>query len=924
MDHPPEQPTSSPSPVAAGTPQTVKYTVPGDSLSISTVLPQTSAGPTPLVDERTIGQYELLGEIGRGGMGIVYRAREPHSGRLVALKMMHGASADASADLQRFILEARATSQLNHPGIIAIHAWGEHRGHPFYTMDFVPGPPLSRVLESGALSCERAVKYMGGIARAVAAAHALGIVHRDLKPGNIIIDAGDQPRILDFGLAKLHAPRLPDQSLKDEPQEVLPIVEPALNATSDFDAAKPLTEKGAILGTPSYMAPEQVRAEHDQVGPPADVHALGAIFHEMLTGKPPYTADSNYGILMQVLRDKPPPIRTFNPRVPVALEALCRYCLAKTAEDRYADAGALADDLDKRWHRFLQTKMYARLTLMAALLVLLLGAVQVFLAAVPGLAPSRIVEILADRATGSVPLKQTAEVLAGLTQALVLTLVPLAAGVAGFIWLGAWLWHTYSPTRLALAWVGGAILCLVLWLIADYPWLNFGQSTFVWLAAATPAVVLTALFLRFTVGRKRTTFTSAHQSEPYLQKLLGARADLQSRSADVEDEKPSSLADFELGKEVHSWNEGRVNWGRQPSLDRAVLIWVHANEPSTMTGQTGVVVRHPFVLNLHAVGQGEEGRFLVTEAIAATPLAIMLQRGPLAPLEAVTLTIRLAHAIQAFHDQGACHGRIQPDWFMVRGELEPVVCPCGIPSSSSQEQVEDVQALGRLLRDWLPSRARGWWLDPQASLYRVCDAACSGVYARARDLAIDLERSLQLVRLRRRVRWANAVALALLIIPLLVVAVMWLNQRANPAGTEVAVAVNSANRAIAVLVAICSSTLVVGCTQVRFWIRRKRLHLSRTARGRIGIGGTIGSMVPLAVSAVLALALGLFGVSEVHGVAGVTGTIGLILAEMAGFWALGGLVAGLASGLDLLLHSLPGSSRLRHESDGMPSGTSAV
>jgi tRNA A-37 threonylcarbamoyl transferase component Bud32 len=539
----------------------------------------------------------------------------------------------------------------------------------------------------------------------------------------------------------------------------------------------------------------------------------------------------------------------------------------------------------------------------------MLGAVQVFIAAAPDLAPSQLAGLLADRATGSVPLQETAVMLAGLTQGLVLTLIPLAAGVAGFIWLGAWIWHSYRPYRLALAWMGGAATCVALWLIAEFPLVNTGQSTFVWLAAATPAVVLTSLLVRSNVGGTRKAFTSAHQSEPYLQKLLGVRADLQSRPTDDAEDKPSSLADFEIGKEVHSWEGGRVNWGRQPSLDRAVLIWLHVNDPTSPAGQTGVVVRHPFVLNLHAVGQGEEGRFLVTEAVAATPLAILLQRGPFAPLEAVTLAIRLGHAIQSFHDQGACHGQVQPDWILVRGELEPVLCPCGIPSPSSEDQARDVQALGQLLSQWLPARSRGWSLDPQASLYRVCDAACTGVYRRAADLAIDLERCLQLIRLRRRMRWANGLALALLILPLLVVAGMWLNQRSNPGATEAVISINAANRAIGMLIAICSCSLVVGCTQVRFWIRRKRLHLSRIARGRIGSGGTLGSMIPLGLSATLAVALGIFGVSEAHGAAGVVGTVLLVLAEMAGFWVLGGFVAALASGLDVLLHSLPGGSR---------------
>src|SRR5258708_12047511 len=135
-------------------------------------------------------------------MGVVYRARERHSGRLFAFKMMLDPPGGEGGIRRRFALEARATGQLSHPGIVTIHAWGERDGHLFYTMDYVPGTLLSRMLEDGPLPCDRAVRYLIAAARAVAAAHALGIVHRDLKPGNIIIDADDQPRVLDFGLAK--------------------------------------------------------------------------------------------------------------------------------------------------------------------------------------------------------------------------------------------------------------------------------------------------------------------------------------------------------------------------------------------------------------------------------------------------------------------------------------------------------------------------------------------------------------------------------------------------------------------------------------------------------------------------------------------------------------------------------------------------
>jgi hypothetical protein len=322
----------------------------------------------------------------------------------------------------------------------------------------------------------------------------------------------------------------------------------------------------------------------------------------------------------------------------------------------------------------------------------------------------------------------------------------------------------------------------------------------------------------------------------------------------------------------------------------------------------GVVVRHPFVLNLHAVGQGPEGRFLVTEAAAATPLAVLLQRGPFMPLEAVTLAIRLARALQAFHDQGACHGRLRPEWVLVRGELEPVLCPCGVPTSSVADQAEDVRTLGRLLGEWLPPRPRLWPLRPQASLYRVCDAAGAGAYQKAADLATDLEKAVQLAHLRRRMRWANVLALVLLIIPLMILAGLWFTRSVDkPAPSAETTSTFDRHTLIAgLLVALCPSALVVGCSQVRFWIQLRRLHLSRVARGRLGSGGTLASLVPLTAIALLGLALGLLGAREASGAAHLIGTLLLALTELAGFWLLGAFLAGLSVGVDVLLRSLPG------------------
>src|SRR6266540_1602300 len=319
------------------------------------------------------------------------------------------------------------------------------------TMDLVPGVALGKLLQEGPLPPDKAVRYLTGIARAVASAHALGIVHRDLKPGNVIIDLSDQPRVLDFGLAKRHRPVRERRPGRDEILEVLPVADGPTALAHPAAGSGRLTEKGAILGTPAYMAPEQVRAEHDQVGPPADVHALGAIFHEMLTGKPPFQASSTYDTLIQVLERQPAPVRSLNARVPAALEEVCLRCLEKHAEDRYADAGALADDLERRWHRSQRAARFARLAATAAAALVLLQVVR--LVAVNGLHLdlARVADGLGAWAHAGAGLRATVSVVAGLLDVILLVAAPLLAAAGLLFWLGAWVWHSDHPWRLVAA-----------------------------------------------------------------------------------------------------------------------------------------------------------------------------------------------------------------------------------------------------------------------------------------------------------------------------------------------------------------------------------------------------------------------------------------------------------------------------------------
>jgi WD40 repeat protein/tRNA A-37 threonylcarbamoyl transferase component Bud32 len=258
--------------------------------------------------------YEVLATLGRGGMGVVYQARQTKLGRTVALKMILAGAHAAEADLARFRREAEAIARLQHPNIVQIYEIGEHQGLPFFSLEFCEGGPLEKKLNGTPLPPAEAAALVEALAQAMDAAHKKGVVHRDLKPGNVLFGEDGTPKITDFGLAK------------------------------KIDEAGQ-TASGAVLGTPSYMAPEQAGGKTGQIGPPADVYALGAILYECLTGRPPFKAATALDTLMQVAAADPVSPTTLNPRVPRDLETVCLKCLQKEPARRYASARELADDL---------------------------------------------------------------------------------------------------------------------------------------------------------------------------------------------------------------------------------------------------------------------------------------------------------------------------------------------------------------------------------------------------------------------------------------------------------------------------------------------------------------------------------------------------------------------------------------------------
>jgi tetratricopeptide (TPR) repeat protein/tRNA A-37 threonylcarbamoyl transferase component Bud32 len=262
-----------------------------------------------------IAGYEILGELGRGGMGVVYQARHRKLNRVVALKMVLAGSHAAPDDRIRFLAEAEAVAALQHPHIVPLYEFGQQEGLPFFTLEHVPGGSLAAKLGGTPLPPKEAARLVEQVARGVHYAHGTGIVHRDLKPANILLAADGTPKVTDFGLAKR------------------------------VEVGAGLTASGAVLGTPSYMAPEQARGEGRHVGPAADVYALGAILYECLTGRPPFKAATMAETLLQVLSEEPVPPGRLLPGLPRDLETICLKCLQKERRKRYASADALAEDL---------------------------------------------------------------------------------------------------------------------------------------------------------------------------------------------------------------------------------------------------------------------------------------------------------------------------------------------------------------------------------------------------------------------------------------------------------------------------------------------------------------------------------------------------------------------------------------------------
>jgi eukaryotic-like serine/threonine-protein kinase len=297
--------------------ETLHWVTPSDKTDVLTLpVPQRKAGECGPTLPYELGDYRLLQILGRGGMGVVYLAEQKGLERRVAVKMIRSGILASEAEVRRFAMEAKAAAALEHRNIVSVYQSGYLDGHYYFSMEYVPGVDLSKLIEQAPLDPRQAARYVRDVARAIDHAHRRGVLHRDLKPANVLITPDDEVRVTDFGLAK------------------------------QIDTDSSVTGSGAAVGTPNYMAPEQASGHSDRVRVQSDVYSLGALLFAAIAGRAPFGGESVMQTLLQVIHYPAPPLRALAPHAPEDLETIVAKCLEKAPEDRYPTAAHLAEELD--------------------------------------------------------------------------------------------------------------------------------------------------------------------------------------------------------------------------------------------------------------------------------------------------------------------------------------------------------------------------------------------------------------------------------------------------------------------------------------------------------------------------------------------------------------------------------------------------